>query len=199
MPFNMLFNSTKCLRGNIAHEEFSNDIVGDQRPNGWPTPREIVHNTDVHQPSIHFQKPGHFHPSTDATHMSKIDVIVYRVKALASCPAYWKAITMCCHLHQTLGHISREHVDPTIVRQQTWPLLNSASHSVNLVDVATYRDAVLRVHILLSSPDPLQFSREIKAHFSYSPGEERTRYGDRASTCTGETFLRPSYRPYSLS
>src|SRR5215510_14456445 len=160
MPFNMLFNGVECLRCNIAHEEFSNDIVGDQRPNRWPTPREIVHNTDVHQPSIRFQKPGHFHPSTDATHVSKIDAMVYRVKALTSCPTHRKAVTMCRHLHQALCRVFRKHVDPTIVWQQTWPLLNSAGHSVNLIDVAAYRDAVLRVHTLLSSPDPLQFSRD---------------------------------------
>src|SRR4249920_3017168 len=175
MPFNMLFDGAECLRGNIAHEEFSNDIVGDQRPNGRPAPREVMRNTDVHQRSIRFQKPDHFHPSTDATHMGKIDAVVYRVKALTSCPAHGKAVTMCRHLHQAFCRVSREHVDPTIVRQQTWPLLDSAGHSVNLVDVATYRDAVLRVHILLPSPDMRQSSREIEAYFSDSPGEERTR------------------------
>src|SRR6266446_692565 len=199
MPFNMLFDGAECLRGNIAHEEFSDDIVSDQRPNGRPAPREVVHNTDVHQRAIRFQKPGHFHPSTDATHMGKIDAMVYRVKALASRPAHWKAVTMCRHLHQAFCRVSREYVDPTIVRQQMWPLLHSAGHSVNLVDVATYRDAVLRVHTLLPSPDTLPSSREIEAHFSDSPGEERPRYGDRAATSPGETFLCPSCRPYSLA
>jgi len=32
------------------------------------------------------------------------------------------------------------------VRQQTWPVLDSAGHSENLVDVGTHRDAVLCVH-----------------------------------------------------
>src|SRR5262249_28522684 len=100
MPFNVLSDGTECLRGNIAHEEFSNNIVGDQRPNGLSAPREVVHNTDVHQRSVHFQKPGHFHPSTDTTHMSKINATVCRVKTLVRCPAHWKAVTMCRHLYQ---------------------------------------------------------------------------------------------------
>src|SRR5215471_20204000 len=100
MPFNISFDGTECLRGNIAHEEFSNNIVGDPRPNGRPAPREVVHNTDVHQWSIRFQKPDYLHTSTNTTHMRKIDAMVSRVKALASRPAHWKAITMCRHLHQ---------------------------------------------------------------------------------------------------
>src|SRR5205823_4783497 len=173
------------------------DIVGDQRPNGRPAPREVVHNTDVHQRSSRCQKPGHFHPSTNATHMGKIDAMVYRVKALASRPTYWKAVTMCRHLHQAFRRVFREHVDPTIVRQQTRPVLHSTGHSVNLVDVATDRDAVLRVHTLLPSPDTLQSSREIEAHFSDSPREKRTHYGDRTFTSTSETFLCSSCRSYS--
>src|SRR5262245_3407676 len=106
---------------------------------------------------------------------------------------------MCRHLHQAFCRVSREHVDPTIVRQQTWPVLDSTGHSVNLADVATHRDAVLRVHTLLPNSDTLQSSREIEAYFSASPGEERTHYGNRAITSTGETFLRSSCRPYSPS
>src|SRR6266487_676417 len=106
MSFNMLFDGAECLRGNIAHEEFSNDIVGDQRPDRRPAPHEVMHNADVHQGAICVQKPGYCHPSTDATHMSKIDAMLSRVKALASRPAHWKAVTMCRHLHQAFCRVS---------------------------------------------------------------------------------------------
>src|SRR5512145_2763790 len=110
--------------------------------------------------------------------MDKIDAMVYRVKTLASGPAHWKAVTMCRHLYQAFCRVSREHVDPTIVRQQTWPLLDSAGHSINLIDITTDGDAVLRVHIVLPSPDTLLSSGGIETRCSDSPGEEQTRYGD---------------------
>jgi hypothetical protein len=102
----MLFDDPEGLGGNIAYEEFSDDIAGNKRPDGWPAPREIVHNTDVHQRSIRFQKPGHFHASTDATHMRKMDTVLERIKALARRPAHWKAITMRRHLYQAFCRVS---------------------------------------------------------------------------------------------
>ena len=82
MTLNMLLERAECLGGNMAHEHLTNDIGRDPRPNGPPTPGEVVHNADMDQWAIRVQKPGDVHPATDPADMREVDAMLVRFQAL---------------------------------------------------------------------------------------------------------------------
>src|SRR2546430_677594 len=102
----MLLDGTQCFRGNMAHEQLSDDIMGDKRPNRRPAPGEIVYNTDMHQWAIRCQKPGDFHTATDAPYVGKMHAMVCWFTALPGRPTHWKFITVCGHLNQAFCGVS---------------------------------------------------------------------------------------------
>src|SRR5205807_808840 len=81
--------------------------------------------------------------------MSKMDTMLRRLQALTGRPAHGKAVTMRCYLHDAVGVVAGEHMDPPVMGEPARPVLHRARQRKNAVDVPLDGDAGFRVHACL--------------------------------------------------